>query len=101
MPDMNIPLQEWITANNPSKKMLWKTSWSDQVCFVRDEIPTLLCMDGHEYKKWLTIKENITVISTHTSKSIKLPVYCIKANGDTFIMRNNFYDWTTLIYYNS
>jgi hypothetical protein len=96
---MNEPLQSWITANKPAEEMIYKDSWSDQVCFVRDKIPTFLVhardkMDRDEgYKQYQTIRENITVISTHTSKSILLPVYCIKANGDTFIIRNNFHDW--------
>lgn len=99
MDNMNQPLQSWISANIPDEKMLWKKSWSDQVCFVRDKIPTFLVhgmetMNRDERnKQYQTIRENITVISTHTSKSILLPVYCIKANGDTFIIRNNFYDW--------
>jgi hypothetical protein len=87
---MNVPLQEWISANSPDKKMLWKNSWSNQVCFVRDEIPRFL---SDTYDSYITVKENITVISTHTSKSIELPVYCIKANGDKIILRNNFHDW--------
>jgi len=91
MDDMNIPLQEWISTNIPEKKMYWKDSWSQQVQFVRDVIPRLLCNpNGSDY---MTVRDNITVISTHMSKSIDLPVYCIKANGDKFIMRNNFFDW--------
>ena len=92
MDDMNIPLQEWINDNNPEEKMMWKESWSNQVCFVRDEISRFLCNDN-TFESYQTIRENITVISTHMSKSIDLPVYCIKANGDKFIMRNNFHDW--------
>jgi len=91
MDDMNIPLQDWISANVPEDKMHQKNSWSDQVCFVRDEIPKFLC--GTSFEDYQTVRENITVISTHMSKSIDLPVYCIKANGDKFILRNNFYDW--------
>jgi len=91
MDDMNIPLQDWISANIPDEKMYWKDSWSQQVQFVRDVIPRLLCeQNGSGY---MSIRDNITVISTHMSKSIDLPVYCIKANGDKFILRNNFYDW--------
>jgi len=90
MDEINIPLQEWICNNPPGEDMMWKGSWSNQVCFVRDEIPKFLSSDCNSYT---TIRDNITVISTHMSKSIVLPVYCIKANGDKFIMRNNFYDW--------
>jgi hypothetical protein len=42
MDDMNVPLQDWISANIPEEKMIWAKSWSDQVCFVRDVIPTFL-----------------------------------------------------------
>ena len=91
MDDINIPLQDWISENIPEKKMYWKDSWSKQVCFVRDTIPRFLCKpNGSDY---MTVRDNITVISTHMSKSIDLPVYCVKANGDKFIMRNNFFDW--------
>ncbi len=92
---MNIPLKEWINANIPEEKMLWRSHWLDQIIFFRDEIPRFLCEpDG---KGYVTIKDNITVISTHISKSINLPVYCIKANDDKFILRNNFNDWKVLV----
>jgi hypothetical protein len=91
---MNEPLQQWITANHPADEMIYKSAWSDQVCFIRDKIPSFLVnRNVNTYKEYQTIRENITVISTHTSKSIELPVYCIKANGDTFIIRGNFHDW--------
>jgi len=92
MDDINVPLQDWISANIPEEKMYWKQSWSDQVCFVRDQIPKFLC-SGNSYEEYNTVRENITVIETHMSKSIYLPVYCIKAQGDIFIMRANFHDW--------
>lgn len=90
---MNIPLQEWIDSNAPKDEMHYKQSWIAQVCFIRDEIPGLLAERKGPYELFKTIQDNITVISEHTSKSIHLPVYRIKANGDTFILRNNFYDW--------
>ena len=81
-----IRLQSWFIDKlyKIKDEMLYKKSFKNQVLFVRDTIYNLLnknikCID---------------VISEHTSKSIKLPVYKILLNDKTeIIMRNNFYDW--------
>ena len=62
--------------------MLWKKSAIDQEIFLRDTICTNL-LHTHSF-----------VISTHTSKSIKLPVYAfLMHNGIKVICRENFYGW--------
>lgn len=81
-----IRLQSWFIdkLDKINDEMIYKKSFENQVLFVRDTIYNLLnknikCID---------------VISEHTSKSIKLPVYKILLNDKTeIIMRNNFYDW--------
>ena len=92
---MNIvelkPIQDWAMQNEPSKEMGWYDGYWNQICFVRDQIGNLL-FSG----EWEAAREKITVISTHVSKSIVLPVYHIDLRnnyGVEIVMRNNFYDW--------
>jgi len=74
--------------------MIYKQAFSDQVCFVRDTINHLFYENSDSgYEE---LKANpVLVINTHTSKSIKLPVYKInlKKYKLSMIIRNNFYDW--------
>ncbi len=76
-------LQAWFNDNQPSDNMFYKGGYDRQCMFVRDNFGRLF----HD------ILEKIEVISTHTSKSIKLPVYHIVMNGIEIIMRDNFHDW--------
>lgn len=84
----------WIRVNSHSDNMIYKQGFSDQVCFVRDTINQLFynnSQSGYE-----ELKTNpVLVINTHTSKSIKLPVYKInlKKYNLSMIIRNNFYNW--------
>jgi len=84
-------LQEWFNENLPKDKMLWKDCCVDQIIFVRDKLAGLVGVGlSHDERR------NIThVISTHTSKSIQLPVYNISRPdiGLSIILRNNFYNW--------
>ncbi len=75
-------LQKWATENEPGDNMIWKPSYWDQIIFVRDQLRH--CLDKG-FK--------VDVISTHTSKSIVLPVYEIKYKGHRFIIRYNFFNW--------
>ena len=84
-------LQKWINEQTIGDEMLWKGSWGRQVEFVRDSVTGLFCADlDYEDKK-----DVVTVISTHRSKSIVLPVYklCREDIGLTLILRNNFFNW--------
>ncbi|MFB5622471.1 MAG: hypothetical protein ACE5RH_00580 [Nitrosarchaeum sp.] len=86
-----MKLQEWINHNEPKNEMLWKDAFYDQVLFIRDKIPSIFATSYEEYE---LIKNNIEVISTHTSKSILLPVYnIILPNKISFTIRYNFYNW--------
>ncbi len=76
-------LQAWFNENHPTSEMLWKEEYSRQCIFVRDKFNILF----HD------ILQRIEVISTHTSKSIKLPVFHVSMKGVDLIMRDNFHDW--------
>lgn len=63
-------------------EMLWKKAAIDQEIFMRDIIGMNL------------LKVPMFVVSWHTSKSIRLPVYgFVMRNGVKVIARYNFYDW--------
>lgn len=84
-------LQEWISEQIVDDKMLWKSSWGDQLQFFRDTLTYIFGAGLH----WTECKELATVISTHRSKSIILPVVKMHRGdlGLTMIFRNNFYNW--------
>lgn len=78
-------LHVWFMNNKPGENMIYKDAANRQIIFVRDEVPNF-------FTKFMLKK--IQVISTHTSKSIKLPVYhIVLENGLELIMRGNFHDW--------
>ena len=75
-------LLAWMRKQDIPDKMLWKRAAIDQEIFVRDTICCHL-LGVHGF-----------VISTHTSKSIQLPVYGFTMkNGIKVMMRENFYGW--------
>lgn len=85
------PLQKWISEQVVGDEMLWKGAWGRQLEFFRDRITNLFCV-GIDYDD----REGIaTVISTHRSKSIILPVLKLHRGdlGLTMVFRNNFYNW--------
>lgn len=81
-------LHAWALNNEPSDAMLNKAGYWRQIVFVRDDL------SGMFHKK---LKE-ISVISTHRSKSITLPVFMISLNdGTVMIMRCNFHNWMVTV----
>jgi hypothetical protein len=76
-------LQEWFNENKVKNEMLWENGYIDQFIFVRDNVGRLITRG----------EDKVFVISTHTSKSILLPVYSIETEGLQIILRNNFYNW--------
>jgi hypothetical protein len=90
-PVTSVPLQEWIAAAVVGDEMLWKGAWGSQLQFIRD---TLAYAFGHGLH-WTECKDIATVISTHRSKSIELPVVKMHRGdlGLTMVFRNNFHDW--------
>lgn len=94
--EANLPVDvtAWIRVNEPDENLIYAKGCGRQVVFVRDEINELL---RSSYEEW---KENEPmVISTHRSKSVKLPVFqfTLEKYGVEIILRDNFYDWKVSI----
>jgi hypothetical protein len=87
------PLQEWFNVQRESTpdEMLWKGASGQQVMFARDDLRYLVAA-GLDYEDARNI---CTVISTHRSKSVELPVYCWSRPdiGLQLVARGNFYNW--------
>lgn len=92
-----VPLQTFISEQMvPQRDSLYgKKAGVAQACLVRDRFHGLMIpplSDGDERYRYS--KENpVMVVSTHTSKSVKLPVYRIDVPAVTLTMRDNFFDW--------
>lgn len=105
---MRVPLQKWMSEQTIDDDMLWKGAWGKQAIWVRDSLKYLVArgMTQEEYNlKGFELRTEpcmVNVISTHTSKSIVLPVYeferldsLTRSDGIDLklVLRNNFYDW--------
>ena len=72
----------WQRTVELDDNLIFKKAATNQECFIRDDIA------GH------LLHINAFVVSSHHSKSCKLPVYYMKLrNGIKVILRGNFYDW--------
>lgn len=81
-------LHAWAMNNEPPDAMIYKKGYWIQIQLIRDELFGMF----HD-----RVKE-ISVVSTHTSKSIILPVYKVSlADGTIMIMRCNFHDWKVTV----
>lgn len=90
--DKHLPVDvtAWIRVNKPDENLIYAKGLGDQVCFVRDTLCRLL---RSTYEEW---RDNPPlVISTHYSKSVKLPVFQINMEkyGIEMVLWYNFYDW--------
>jgi len=83
-----ITIKEWARINRPDETMIWKDAFDRQINFVKN-------LARWFYESSSEAEKNTTVISTHTSKSIVLPVYQIERadTGLKLILRGNFHDW--------
>jgi hypothetical protein len=81
-------IQEWINANGPPEKMLWAGAFAQQVCFLRDDVSRALGMSYEDVKG-----PRVSVIGTHKSKSILLPVVRYVINHAALVVRGNFHDF--------
>lgn len=93
MPILNTPINEWVADHPVGPDMLWKEGVGHQIKFVRDTLSQLMSM-GLSYEDY--VKMGVcTVVSTHRSKSIDLPVYSLHRPdlGLRLILRDNFYNW--------
>jgi hypothetical protein len=96
-----MDLQEFINENltKQADDLIFKKAGIDQAIFVRDDIHRLFARgkDGNERYAWRKAHP-VKVVSTHTSKSVELPVYEINPSEDDendliVIIRDNFFDW--------
>ena len=90
--DKHLPVDvnAWMRVNEPDEKLIYAKGLVNQVYFVRD---TLCSLMRSTYEEW---RDNPPlVISTHYSKSVKLPVFQINLEkyGIEMVLRYNFYDW--------
>jgi len=90
--DKHLPVDvtAWMRVNEPDEKLIYAKGLGDQVRFVRDTVCQMLIAN---YEEW---RDNPPqVISTHYSKSVKLPVFQINLEkyGIEMVLRYNFYDW--------
>lgn len=79
-------LAEFTDANPMPEKMLWKRSAESQI-----NVLGIVYEIGLHYDK----EAALSVVSTHTSKSIKLPVALLEVPAARLevIMRENFFNW--------
>ncbi len=101
-----VDLQAWCRVNIPKNTMRWYTSFGEQIVFVRDTISKVFIDNDkcYEYNESSNYDPNYiipkaSVCSTHTSKSIKLPVYRISLPEYhlEITMRENFHGWVVSI----
>ncbi len=87
---MREPLQAWFNANRAKKDDDRLDGRDNQVIFVRDTLAQVVSM-GLTYEH----RCDPYVISTHTSKSMLLPVYEFHREdlGIRLTLRGNFYNW--------
>lgn len=85
-----VDVTAWMRVNKPKETLIYANGLQEQVCFVRDTLNSL-------FRSTYTECDNHPplVISTHYSKSVKLPVFQIDLEkyGIEIILRCNFYDW--------
>lgn len=78
--------RDWLINNNPELESFVYKNGAVNTCLIAERLKVL---DGFEKK----------VLSHHTSKSIKLPVFHFenKNLGISFVFRCNFHDWCIAI----
>lgn len=82
--NITIDATTWVRLNMCSEEMYYKKAFSNQICFIRDDIGNMFFEDSSmdEYGKFSELRQrSIKVDSTHYSKSIEMPVYRIYADG--------------------
>lgn len=89
--DNHLPVDvtAWARVNEPDEHLIYAQAGKNQICFVRDKLCELLYPSFDEWKD-----NQPMVISTHYSKSVRLPVYQInlKKYGIEIVLIGNFYD---------
>src|SRR5436190_125853 len=78
------PVWEWIKANQPKPEMFGRMLAEEQLAFV-STLKTLVT--------YYNLQGKVSVVSTHTSKSIRLPVVFIDLTFAHIVLRGNFENW--------
>ena len=87
---MPVDLEAWMRVNIPDDSLIYKGGYTRQISFIMGNLQPLLCATFGSR----TVPP--MVISCHSSKSVKLPVYQLldyEKYGIEIILRNNFHDW--------
>ena len=91
-----LPIQQWMNANFPPETMNYEKAAVSQMCWGRDTLCFLimkaLTPEGDRPPVAVGRDEVACVHGTHTSKSVKLPVYRYDYEGVTIKVRDNFHD---------
>lgn len=102
---MKERLNDWWSNNEPDENLIYKSGLEEQCIFVRDILMQRMFIkiasDYLKYKPFSDERSEIyhsfvpSVIGTHYSKSVKLPVMEMDLSkiGLKVILRYNFYDW--------
>ncbi len=97
-----ILLSEWRREHEVSKDKLWKDAAGNQMDWVQQHlqypVAVLLTKDDPDATMHCMDEVKVKVVSTHTSKSILLPVYCLEFGEIKLVLRHNFYDWCLKIW---
>jgi hypothetical protein len=91
--DKPVAIDIWKDANRPEETLKYHDGFYSQIRIIQDKIVSQFLLNEFPYN---TSKDYTEVISTHTSKSVKLPVFWIdltKIYGISFTIRGNFHDW--------
>lgn len=82
---MHVPITKWYLSNEPDDNLIYKNGVGEQVVYFRDTIgQQLLGMPGY-------------VVSTHTSKSCKLPVVEYSHQRFRLRVRANFFNYAFIL----
>ena len=87
-----LSIADWQKENKPRDGLYYKKGQGEQIIFVRD---TLVGLFANAYEEsQLLQNDGLKVISSHSSKSVPLPVFKLELpDGTFFVLRYNFYNW--------
>lgn len=80
-----VPLQAWIDAHPRDVELIYGRAGVAQAVYFRDVLARLV---ARSYEEWQTCA---TVISEHTSTSVRLPVVRLRRPGLSVVVRDNFH----------
>ena len=85
-----VDITAWARVNTPPENAILKERFSEQISFVRDTLSVLLSTSIEEHNT-----NPVLVISTFSSRAIKLPIYQFKSEiyGLEVILCDNFFNW--------